>query len=62
MANESVFTLFRKYSRPMLLFDYKRRNTARKLKSMFLAQNVTMSKRFLDFESSLHTGPDPELP
>ena len=61
MANESVFTLFRKYSRSMLLFDYNRHNTARKLKSMFLAQNVTMSKRFLDFEG-LHAGPDPELP
>ena len=56
LASDSVLGLFRKASKPMLLFDYKRHHSARKLKALFLAQNVTMSKRFLDF-AALRPGP-----
>jgi hypothetical protein len=52
LTHESVFTLFRRHSKPMLLFDNNRHNVARKLRQLFTAQNITMSKPFLAYAAA----------
>ena len=49
LAYESVLTLFRRLSKPLLLFDRHRHNAATKMHSMFSLQNITMSKPFLKY-------------